>query len=240
MNTKENKSIQQLSYIPQKRVDVSVDILDPYKSHTNLSWIGCHTTDYSRDWSINNLPFVPVKREEAMSEFQKTGQSTSFCLGIAKVDYCSTNSLAKSYKAMDTTKHRHRQLLWNEHQSNKQQMDNEQTNAIKLDRATLCGTNWSFGNVGCKNEWTTDAQSSYIKYDDMDQCKSTISTSELQKTNLYLGGNKRTIYDTTTKSSYTAKKPVPQCQRTMTKAMLQASRVTLGDGRTRYWEKSTK
>ena len=60
MNTnKAYQSINRLSYQPQKKVDVSVDILDPYKSHTTLSWIGCHNTDYSRDWSINTLPAPP-------------------------------------------------------------------------------------------------------------------------------------------------------------------------------------
>ncbi len=56
---KEYNSIQRLSYQPQRKVDVDVDILDPYKSNTKLSWIGCQKTDYSRDWSINNLPFPP-------------------------------------------------------------------------------------------------------------------------------------------------------------------------------------
>lgn len=57
--TKGYSSINRLSYQPIRKVDVDVEILDPYKSHTTLSWIGCHKTDYSRDWSINNLPFPP-------------------------------------------------------------------------------------------------------------------------------------------------------------------------------------
>lgn len=58
-NKKTYQSVNRLSYQPQKKVEVSVDILDPYKSHTNLSWIGCHQTDYSRDWSITTLPPPP-------------------------------------------------------------------------------------------------------------------------------------------------------------------------------------
>jgi len=138
---------------------------------------------------------------------------------------------------MPIKKHKHRQILWDEQK-------NAVKNGIKieeekLDRSTLIATNWTFGNE--KNDWTTDAQASYIKYDPHAQCSAIVSTSELQNTNLNLGSDK-TQYQTTTDSSFTdlVAKPIPQAQRTITKAELQKSRVVLGDGRTRYFELSTK
>ena len=172
-----------------------------------------------------------------MADFQKTGQRTSFVLGIEPTQYASTNSLAASYKPMKIIKHRHRQILMEEQQHNKE--NKKQSKEPKFDRETLIKTSWSFGDA--KNDWTTDAKSSYIQYNKNDQYKPSVSTAELQKTHVNLGTDK-IKYETTTKSAFVdiVTKKIPQAQATISKQELQKSTVTLGDGKTRYWEKSTK
>ena len=170
-----------------------------------------------------------------MVDFQKTGQKTSIVLGIEKTDYASTNSLAASYKPMKMTKHKQRQILFDE--QNGKIENKTQPKEPKFDRQTLIQTSWSFGTQ--KNDWKTDSSSSYIKYDKNDQCQATVSTSELQKTHVNLGTDK-IKYETTTKSGFLPQKRIPQPPQTITKAELQKSRVVFGDGSSRYWQLSTK
>ena len=46
-----------------------------FKSHTTPSWVECHVTEFSRDYSTNNIPCTSMpKKEKSMIDFQKTGQ----------------------------------------------------------------------------------------------------------------------------------------------------------------------
>lgn len=54
------KSVNQLSYQTQKQVSTSVDVLNPYKSHTTLTWIGGNDDHYTRH-NITTDPFPGSK-----------------------------------------------------------------------------------------------------------------------------------------------------------------------------------
>ena len=54
------KSVNQLSYPNQKQISTSVDVLDPYKSHTTLTWIGGNDDQYTRH-NITTDPFPGSK-----------------------------------------------------------------------------------------------------------------------------------------------------------------------------------
>ena len=51
------KSISQLSYQPQRFIEHDIEILDPYKSHTTLTWIGGGNKDHYARTNITTDPF---------------------------------------------------------------------------------------------------------------------------------------------------------------------------------------
>ena len=179
-------------------------------------------------------------QQKQMKQFQENSRKTSIIFGIEKTPYSSTNSSAKTYKPLLITKHKHRQKLWNDLKTGNIENNNNNDKTEKFDRSKLIKTSWKFGDE--QNEWKTDSNENYIKYDKNNNCESQkISTSKLQKTHIHFGSNIN-HYKTTTNTSFLdiISKPIDQPQSVISKTQLQQTRIVFGDGQTRYWQKSTK
>lgn len=236
------KSIQRLSYQSHPIIEkTAVDFLDPYKSHTNLSWIGCSgATDYTREWSINNQKagFVSSNNNaECMAEHKKNGYRTSFKLGDIANEFKSSSISAKDYQPLHIKKSKHREILISKLKE-KNENNAEDDSPQKLDKESLRGTNWKFGDE--KNMYTTESSSNFTSYsiEDGKMSATKISTVGLQKTKWSMGSHINN-YSTTSKSSFTTVKLVQQPQRITTEE-LQKTHIILGHPTERYFQVSTK
>lgn len=213
-------STAQRSYKEPKPIDIDIDVLNPYKSSLQLTWIGCKNTDYSRDWSITTQKAPKVERINTENEWKKNGQRTTFIFGYNKPEYASTNSLAKSYKPykldnnnkeIDTTNKNKEKISYN--------------NGPKYDLTTLQKSSWNIGSY--KRTWETAMRNDYMEHSLNNVCEDkTVSTSELQKNAWKLGFHK-TKYDTTIKSSFIKQKEIPQFTSKIKKADLQKTHIYL-------------